>query len=73
MIQVCLSQNYSSSIAFSLARVAPLRAARRAFWRCLERARHRRALGELDQRLLADIGVTELQARVECAKPVWRP
>jgi uncharacterized protein YjiS (DUF1127 family) len=39
-------------------------------WR--ERARQRHALGRLDDRLLADIGVTRAEAERECAKPFWR-
>ena len=38
-------------------------------WR--ERARQRRALSQLDDRLLADIGVTRADAERECAKPFW--
>ena len=36
-----------------------------------ERNRQRRALAELDDRLLRDIGVTSAQARSEAAKPFW--
>ena len=36
-----------------------------------ERGRQRRALAELDDRLLRDIGVTFEQARREAAKPLW--
>jgi uncharacterized protein YjiS (DUF1127 family) len=36
-----------------------------------ERRRQRRALAELDDRLLRDIGVTFEQARREAAKPLW--
>ena len=36
-----------------------------------ERSRQRRALAELDDRLLCDIGVTPAQARREAAKPFW--
>lgn len=39
-------------------------------WR--ERARQRRALAELDDRMLRDIGVTRRAAVQECAKPFWR-
>jgi uncharacterized protein YjiS (DUF1127 family) len=39
-------------------------------WR--HRARTRRQLRELDGRLLADIGLTGAQCRVECAKWFWR-
>jgi uncharacterized protein YjiS (DUF1127 family) len=41
------------------------------FW--LERSRQRRALAELDDRLLRDIGLTRDQARQECANPFWKP
>jgi len=37
-----------------------------------ERARQRRALGRLDDRLLADIGVSPSEAAAEVAKPFWR-
>ena len=37
-----------------------------------ERRSQRRALAELDERLLQDIGVTRSQARFEAAKPFWR-
>jgi uncharacterized protein YjiS (DUF1127 family) len=37
------------------------------------RARQRRALRELDDRLLGDIGLTRVDAERECAKPFWHP
>jgi uncharacterized protein YjiS (DUF1127 family) len=40
-----------------------------AMW--FARSRQRRALAELDDRLLRDIGVTFEQARREAAKPFW--
>ena len=39
--------------------------------RVRERTRQRRALGELDDRLLADIGLTREQALRECRKWSW--
>lgn len=39
-------------------------------WR--ERARQRRALANLDWRLLRDIGLTAEQALLEANKPFWR-
>src|SRR5262245_35889393 len=39
----------------------------------LERNRTRRALDRLDDRMLADIGVTRAQARQESARPFWQP
>lgn len=37
-----------------------------------ERARQRRALAALDDRLLADIGLTKEDAGREIEKPLWR-
>jgi uncharacterized protein YjiS (DUF1127 family) len=37
------------------------------------RRRTRRTLGELDDRQLADVGLTRRQALLETAKPFWRP
>jgi uncharacterized protein YjiS (DUF1127 family) len=39
---------------------------------CLSRARQRRALAELDDRLLRDIGITAYDAAHEAGKPFWR-
>lgn len=39
---------------------------------CFERHRQRDDLAELDDHLLADIGVTRDAAERECAKPFWR-
>ena len=36
-----------------------------------ERQRQRRQLRDLDDRLLADIGLTRYQAEVEARKPFW--
>ncbi len=36
------------------------------------RYRQRRALADLDDRLLDDIGVARRQAEAECRKPLWR-
>lgn len=60
---------------------AAARPGRRSFvGRCLailrmwrQRAEERRALAALDDRLLADIGVTRGDAERECAQPFWRP
>jgi uncharacterized protein YjiS (DUF1127 family) len=41
-----------------------------ALW--IDRVRQRRALAELDERLLRDIGITWSDAARECAKPPWR-
>jgi uncharacterized protein YjiS (DUF1127 family) len=40
--------------------------------RCSARSRQRRALSQLDDRLLEDIGVTRQQAIAEAAKPFWK-
>jgi uncharacterized protein YjiS (DUF1127 family) len=39
---------------------------------CWSRSRERRALAELDDRLLVDIGVTPQQATAEADKPFWK-
>ena len=49
-----------------------LRAACAAAGCWLARARQRRDLGKLDDRLLADIGVTRAEAEAERCKPFWR-
>ena len=36
-----------------------------------QRRRQRTALGDLDEHLLSDIGMTREQARCEAAKPFW--
>jgi uncharacterized protein YjiS (DUF1127 family) len=38
----------------------------------IERARQRRALATLDDRMLRDIGVTRVEAARECERPFWR-
>lgn len=38
-----------------------------------ERQRTRRHLGTLDDRELADVGLSRTQQRTECTKPFWRP
>ncbi|TCH98432.1 DUF1127 domain-containing protein [Roseococcus sp. SYP-B2431] len=43
-----------------------------AMWLWTERARQRRRLGELCDRLLNDIGTTRHDAMVEARKPRWR-
>jgi uncharacterized protein YjiS (DUF1127 family) len=42
-------------------------------WLCAARWRQRRALEELDPRLLRDIGVTRTEANREARMPFWRP
>ena len=37
----------------------------------LARSRQRKALAELDDRLLRDIGITRTEARKEAARPFW--
>lgn len=41
-------------------------------WTWRDRARTRRHLAMLDDRLLRDIGITRFDARSEAAKPFWR-
>jgi uncharacterized protein YjiS (DUF1127 family) len=38
----------------------------------MDRARQRHKLGELDDRLLRDIGIARSQAREESSKPFWQ-
>jgi uncharacterized protein YjiS (DUF1127 family) len=38
----------------------------------LDRARQRRALAQLDDRLLRDIGITRYDVLYEAGKPFWR-
>lgn len=41
--------------------------------RRMERARQRRHLAELDDRLLRDIGVSRAEVEAEISRPFWRP
>ncbi len=50
---------------------APLRLTLPNVLELIERARQRRALAELDERLLADIGLTKEAAALEARKPFW--
>ncbi|MEP4380289.1 MAG: DUF1127 domain-containing protein [Alphaproteobacteria bacterium] len=61
---VCVA--LSRGIGFRLARISRTLPAIR------ERAAQRHRLSKLDQRLLADIGVTRNAAQRESAKPAWR-
>jgi uncharacterized protein YjiS (DUF1127 family) len=38
-----------------------------------DRWRQRRALAEIDDRMLRDMGISRSQAMAEAAKPFWRP
>jgi uncharacterized protein YjiS (DUF1127 family) len=42
-----------------------------AIW-CRERRRQRKALLDLDDRMLADVGITKAQAVEEASKPFWK-
>jgi uncharacterized protein YjiS (DUF1127 family) len=42
-----------------------------AIW-CRERRRQRKALLDLDDRMLADVGITKSQAIEEASKPFWK-
>ncbi len=44
--------------------------AKARFW--ANRSRQRKQLAYLDARLLADVGITAEQVRVEVAKPFWK-
>jgi uncharacterized protein YjiS (DUF1127 family) len=52
-------------------RVWPALLATVALWR--ERRRTRQHLGQLDDRALADVGLTRAQQRGESAKSFWQP
>jgi uncharacterized protein YjiS (DUF1127 family) len=41
-------------------------------WTCAERSAQRRALAELDNHRLLDIGRTREEAQAEAGKPFWR-
>jgi uncharacterized protein YjiS (DUF1127 family) len=41
-------------------------------WRCAERSAQRRALAELDDDCLRDIGRTRAEAQAEAGKPFWQ-
>ncbi|MGB0721007.1 MAG: DUF1127 domain-containing protein [Gammaproteobacteria bacterium] len=56
--------------AYSLTGLIAYGSALLALW--VQRHRQRRRLTRLDERLLADIGVSRQQARAEAAKPFWR-
>ncbi|CAI8711169.1 MULTISPECIES: DUF1127 domain-containing protein [Pseudomonas] len=53
-------------------RMHPLRRLLRGLWQGLERARTRRLLAQLDQRDLADMGLSHADRLNELEKPFWR-
>ena len=52
--------------------VALANAAFRMLWSWQHRYRYRRELGDLDDHLLRDIGITRLDAQTESAKHFWQ-
>jgi uncharacterized protein YjiS (DUF1127 family) len=58
-------------LAAALAGAARGGAAALRLWR--ERARQRRQLAAMDDRLLQDIGLSRAQVEAEFQKPFWRP
>lgn len=52
--------------------ISPLGLIVRRLRDCVERARQRHYLAELDHRLLADAGLTRADQEAECNKPFWR-
>jgi uncharacterized protein YjiS (DUF1127 family) len=77
----CANTTCSSTIVDSkptdLAKSRRSRVFSLAYWvelaiRCRERRRQRKALLELDDRMLADIGITKSQAVEEAKKPFWK-
>jgi len=78
----CGSTTHPSSVSLTslptIAIPAPFMGWGRVCWRLAmrllwlhDRQRQRRALLELDDRLLADIGITREQAQAEGRKPFW--
>jgi uncharacterized protein YjiS (DUF1127 family) len=68
---------HSGSSGIAAARSVPrlgwvFRQAMAALKHWIRRSRARHALGELDDHLLRDIGVTRAAAAREAAKPFWR-
>ena len=59
--------------ALVAALVAPLAAFMHMLYDWDRRARMRRVMRELDQRLLTDIGLSPEERDRECAKPFWKP
>jgi uncharacterized protein YjiS (DUF1127 family) len=77
----CGNHDFVDNRVRCLEEASPARLGRGSFFRrCLvtlqlwrERARQRHALSKLDDRLLADIGLTRADAERECAQPFGRP
>ncbi|MBT9264153.1 DUF1127 domain-containing protein [Pseudomonas sp. MG-9] len=65
-------QNVSTISIQPPVRVHPLRRLLRGLWQGLERARTRRLLAQLDQRDLADMGLSHADRLNELEKPFWR-
>jgi uncharacterized protein YjiS (DUF1127 family) len=70
------ANNTCSSTNIDPARAHRWRSYSLAYWisiaiQCYERRRERRALLELDDRMLADLGITKSQAIDEARKPSW--
>ncbi|WP_327788166.1 DUF1127 domain-containing protein [Marinimicrococcus flavescens] len=59
-------------VSIQLRRRAPLRMIAGLIGLWLERSRQRRALRELDDRLLKDIGLSRGDVWAEASKPFWR-
>jgi uncharacterized protein YjiS (DUF1127 family) len=65
-------QDVSAISIQPLVRPEPLRRLLRGLWQVLERARTRRLLAQLDQRDLADLGLSHADRLSELEKPFWR-
>jgi uncharacterized protein YjiS (DUF1127 family) len=65
-------QDVSAISIQPLVRPHRLRRLLRGFWQSLERARTRRLLAQLDQRDLADLGLSHADRLNELEKPFWR-
>ncbi|WP_226500669.1 DUF1127 domain-containing protein [Pseudomonas sp. MWU16-30322] len=65
-------QDVSEISAQPLRNPYPLRRLFRSLWQRLERARTRRLLAQLDNRDLADLGLSHADRLNELKKPFWR-
>ncbi|MFJ3010041.1 DUF1127 domain-containing protein [Pseudomonas fluorescens] len=65
-------QDVSAISAQPLIHSHPLRRLFRSLWQGLERARTRRLLAQLDNRDLADLGLSHADRLNELEKPFWR-
>ncbi|MGZ9665687.1 DUF1127 domain-containing protein [Pseudomonas sp. GNP014] len=65
-------QDVSAIPVQALVRPNPLWRLLRGVWQALERARTRRLLAQIEQRDLADLGLSHADRLSELEKPFWR-